>query len=226
MNPDLLERKFREVGVPLRLDNDRSWFGINVGRHRDREWIALSPGDSSVEVMDSDGDHRQLLLLVRETDGWGRPSKSKILCGRDESSLFSVRVTGSRVINTVAAAHEALKPVELRSAPGARRGPRYRNPRVIRQGDWFFVPRPDLGRQEWPGSQRNARLSTGGNPHIVDYLHGETRNLFRPPSFFWDRGFVFARGFVRHKDHRTISLPYWHRVLPNSAGVAPGGYLD
>jgi len=26
---------------------------------------------------------------------------------------------------------------------------------------------------------------------------------------------VYAKGRVRHPDHKTIVLPFWHRVLPN-----------
>ena len=226
MNLDILKRKFREVGVPLELRPERDWFGINVGRDRGREWINLAIGDSSVEVMNADADHRQLLLLVKAQNAWGGESKRKILCGRDEISLFSVQVTGPGPINTVAAAHEALKPVELRAPPGKRRGPRYRDPQVIRQGDWFFLPRPDLGCEAWPGTRKNARLSNGGNPHIVEYLHGPIDEVFIRPSLFTERGHAFARGFVRHQDHRPIRLPCWHRVLPNAAMPAPGGYVD
>jgi hypothetical protein len=27
---------------------------------------------------------------------------------------------------------------------------------------------------------------------------------------------VYARGAIRHPDHRTIWLPFWHRVLMNT----------
>ena len=27
---------------------------------------------------------------------------------------------------------------------------------------------------------------------------------------------VYARGTVRHSDHETIRLPFWHRVLMNT----------
>lgn len=27
---------------------------------------------------------------------------------------------------------------------------------------------------------------------------------------------IFARGTVRHSDHATITLPFWHRVLMNT----------
>ena len=32
---------------------------------------------------------------------------------------------------------------------------------------------------------------------------------------------VYARGHVRHKDHKTIYLDGWHRVLMNTENQAP-----
>jgi len=26
---------------------------------------------------------------------------------------------------------------------------------------------------------------------------------------------AYARGYVRHLDHRIITVPFWHRVLPS-----------
>lgn len=229
MSPELLERKFDEVGVPLELVPDREWFAINVGRNRAGEWITLSPGDAEVEVMDADRAHRQLLLLVKSENAFGRRGKSKILCGRDERTLFAVTVPGQlrSPVNTVAAAHEALKPAELRiAATRAGRGPRHRRPKFVRQGDWFFVPRPDLPR-DLLGTRKKVHLgNTGGNPHIVDYLRGDERRFrdWLGRELAW--GPVLARGFVRHRDHRTIHLRCWHEVFPNAASSAPGGYAD
>ena len=41
---------------------------------------------------------------------------------------------------------------------------------------------------------------------------------------------VYARGAVRHSDHATITLPFWHRVLMNtetqSEAMARVAFLD
>ena len=41
---------------------------------------------------------------------------------------------------------------------------------------------------------------------------------------------VYARGKVRHSDHETIDLPFWHRVLMNtetqSRTMANVAFLD
>jgi hypothetical protein len=41
---------------------------------------------------------------------------------------------------------------------------------------------------------------------------------------------VYARGTVRHSDHATITLPFWHRVIMNtetqSRTMANVAFLD
>jgi len=31
---------------------------------------------------------------------------------------------------------------------------------------------------------------------------------------------VFVKGKIRHSDHKTIVLPFWHQVLPNTESGA------
>ena len=233
VSPEILERKFREVGVPLHLVADRSWFTITVGRNRTGEWITLSPGDAEVVVMDADREHHQLLLLAKTSDAYGGRTKQKILCGQDERSLFTVAVPGlgGAAVNTVAAAHEALKPAEIRTAESreaTRRRPRRRGRGLafVRQGDWFFVPHPDLPL-DLPGARKRVHLGRGGgNSHVVDYLRGDERQFYSQFARSFGSGPVYARGFVRHREHRPIHLRCWHEVFPNTAIRAPGGYND
>ncbi len=229
MDTELLERKFSKVGIPVRVLPDRSWFGIDVGRNAAREWIALSPGEADVQVIDADAVHHQVLLLVKSVDGLGRRTKEKILAGRDERSLFAVRVFGGprRTLNTVAAAHEALMPEPLRGTGShGRRVPRYRRPRPVRQGDWFFLPCPGLPR-DMPGAVRKGRLGiVGGRFHVADLLLGDPRTIRLPTFSLLPVHRVYARGFVRHPEHRPLHLPCWHEVFPNMAGRSAGGYVD
>ena len=239
MSNEAIERRFREAEVPLLLESSRSWFSVRVDRSGARERILLAPGDSEVTVLDADRDLRQLLILVRDQDSYGRTSKAKYLCGQDERSLFAVSVgTRDNPLNSVREAHEALKPWDLRQQEprrtrGVRRGqrrrpPRYLAPRVIRQGDWFFEPRPWMERNGWYDVRRNFRLgNAGGNPHVVEYLLGNPNEIFRTSRWsLWQSGLVFARGFVRHREHKPIHLRCWHRVLPNSASQAVGWAID
>ena len=189
---------------------------MDVDREGEREHIRFSPADAEYYVMDTDREKRQLLLFAKENLSDGRAISHRILCGRDERSLFAVQVNSpiGMVVNTVRAAHEALKPREIRNA----------GRKVLRQGDWFFVPWSDT---IWKGFHaRRGRLGWG-NPHIVDQLVGNPNQLSR--EFLWrppESGPVLARGFVRHREHKPLHLRIWHRVYPNTANPAPGNYVD
>ena len=237
VSTEVIERRFREAAIPLRLESRWSWFSVRADRSGARERIRLTPGDAEITVLDLDRELRQLLMLVRDKDGYGRPSKEKYLCGQDERSLFAVRVgTLDNPLNSVAQAHEALKPYDLRHPRVRRRNrmrrgqrrrpPRYLEPRVVRQGDWFFDPNPAMELDRYRPTRRNVRLGNwGGNPHVVEYLIGNPFELFRPSRWPYG-GHVYARGFVRHPEHKPIHLRCWHRVLPNAASQAMGWAVD
>lgn len=129
------------------------------------------------------------------------------------------------------------------------------NPGFIRQGEWFFIPQPKFTLPEMALILRNEPIQLGGRKaHIVEELFrtgGQTvyvsrrapngiseaqyhRLIARDPaaaSVQWRtmrrNPEVYARGRVRHPDHATIVLPFWHRVAangePRSAQVA---FLD
>lgn len=57
--------------------------------------------------------------------------------------------------------------------------------------------------------ERGGRLvRDGGKPHFVDELYRVA-----------DRDETFVRGRVRHVDHQTIVLDFWHRVVRNKKVV-------
>jgi hypothetical protein len=112
-----------------------------------------------------------------------------------------------------------------------------------RQGEWFFVPEPLLVVDE-KLVLRNEPLRRGrGKPHIVEQLvrtGGESVHVCRqhpngvtpveyrsilkrePDAARWGWRLmrrnpgIYARGAVRHSDHETITLPFWHRVAMNT----------
>ncbi|MCB0029188.1 MAG: hypothetical protein KDE28_14840 [Anaerolineales bacterium] len=132
---------------------------------------------------------------------------------------------------------------QLQRRAGVRRKDwqKRRNAGYLRQGEWFFLPQPEFAPTSeallfaWEPITR-----PGGQPHLVEELcriGGETvyvcaqrprgvneanykwliehnrkarnwnwRPMRRDPR-------VWARGKVRHPDHATITLPFWHRVL-------------
>jgi hypothetical protein len=252
-----LETKFARIGARMKLTVPRgrrsevSSIRLDVKSDRNGEFFEVaSPPDASavVEVLDVQPVDRHLLLIVRE-----RGEKSKFLCGHDERHWFVAAVPESAPVGTVRTAKEALKPAEvlveqgrlgLRAAARNRR----KNAAYHRQGEWFFVPAPDLKVDE-SLVLRNEPISRGARskPHRVEFCYrsgGETvyvsrhrpnglnereyRELLleRPATKDWDwrimtrNAVVYVRGRVRHADHKTITLHGWHRVLMNTEGQA------
>jgi hypothetical protein len=143
-------------------------------------------------------------------------------------------------------AMQALKPVQvLKAQAGLRRKERNRrkNRATLRQGEWFFIPVPELDPHP-DHIIRNEPIRRGsGSPHMVEEVNrrgGRTvfvcrkhpngvdektynRLLAEDPdrrSWGWQsmkRDMdVFGRGKVTHRDHQTITLNGWHRILANT----------
>jgi len=188
-------------------------------------------------------DLRHLLLLLKREDNG---SKEKFLCGHDERHWFVAAVhTGAVDVNS---AMETLKP-DIARASQVRQNVRPQawnkrhNSGFIRQGEWFFIPRPNFAPPAMANILRNEPIRLGSRKaHIVEEIYrtgGETvyvstyapngistaqyqrliagnakaanaqwRVMQRNPE-------VYARGRVRHPDHATIVLPFWHRVAAN-----------
>jgi hypothetical protein len=115
------------------------------------------------------------------------------------------------------------------------------NPGFIRQGEWFFIPQPRFKPPSLSEILHNEPISRGrGKPHWVEslwrdggekvyvsdaYPAGLTerqyeRLLQRKPQArnqAWTvmrrNPQVYALGKVRHPDHHTIELPFWHLVV-------------
>ena len=209
------------------------------------EVIRRPDAEADVEVLDVQPADRHLLLMVRERDG-----KSKYLCGHDERHWFVAAVPEAAPVGTVRAAKEALKPAEVRAAQArkglrAEAGNRRKNAAYRRQGEWFFIPAPDLKVDEkLVLHDEPITRGNGGKPHWCEFCYrtgGETVYVCsqRPNGLTggastggcWRSGprrrtgaggsmrrnaEVYVRGRVRHADHRTITLHGWHRVLMNT----------
>ena len=220
--------------VDIRKDRRGEFFVLNVPHHL-REAM-------EVVVLQKEAADRHLLLLVKRVD---RKEKDRFLCGHDERSWFVAAVPGNA--STVFQAKEALKPFEVRSAQSAARiSARKRNHRnnsaFRRQGEWFFVPAPDLSVNS-KFILRNEPIRRGsGKAHIVQeayrtggetvYVHRKYPNGVTKEEYkkILERGgtrmgewnvmvrnaWVYARGEIRHPDHKTITLHGWHRVLMNT----------
>jgi hypothetical protein len=199
---------------------------IDVGRDRDGEFFDVRCQDGVVpEILDVRPASRHLVLMVR--DGG---AKNKFLLGRDERHWFAAAVPGDGV-HDVWTAIESLRPTEVEGRE------------AIRQGEWFFVPAPGAHAHA-SVIYRNEPLSrgAGSKPHICEELMRRSGVTVMVSSAYptgitepeynrlidtdpkarrmsWQRmtrdALVYARGDVRHRDHKTIHLDEWHRVYMN-----------
>lgn len=136
-------------------------------------------------------DERSLTLELLTT-----ARKRHLLLGMDEAHLFIAQLP--RPVSSVQKAHEVLRP----EAVAGRKD-------VIRQGEWFFVP-ASPGEQQLLGGapvRRNIDLGSAGRPHLTD----EVVRVEREKEVL-----LFARGRVRHVEHRTLELRRWMRVHKNT----------
>src|SRR5689334_12099185 len=129
-----LRRHFARMGARVLLQGLTDWqrragmkVRIDVGRDRAGEFFDIRREDGLVpEVLDVRPDSRHLVLMVR--DGKAR---NKFLLGHDERHWFAAAVPGDSV-RDVRTAIASLRPAAARGS------------KAIRQGEWFFVPRPGL----------------------------------------------------------------------------------
>lgn len=245
---EVLERRFATIGARIKVP-DSPWVGtpqIDVGTDRrgeffDLRFTARGPANEvELDVVDARPNARHLLLLVR--DGG---EKSKFLCGHDERHWFVAAVPESaRGVTGVTQAMRALQPDGVRETVARLRPKdpfRRKNAAYVRQGEWFFVPAPNLVVD--PGAVvHDEPISRGrGKPHVVERVYRQGGSLVyvshRFPGGLNQRAFdalpdherrreswvpmtrdaeVYAKGTVRHSDHATIVLPTWHRVEMNT----------
>ena len=203
-----IRHAFEAIGADVLVETAGNVFEIDVEQNGGREVYRLKyPLADSIraEALDVKPKQRHLILDV---SGWRLPIRGRYLCGHDERHWFVASLPFDRQTSTVRGAMEALKPaVVLREQK--RKGVKHRRHRrktaaYVRQGEWFFLPRPMMHVGEL--ATRNGPLARdGGKPHHVEWL-------YRPEG----RDETFVRGAVSHPDHETIYLQVWHRVVQNN----------
>lgn len=230
--------RFVSPGIDIGLDDAGEFFDIRLARDERVEY----------EVLEIRPDMRHLLLLGRREG-----LKEKYLCGHDERHWFVCAVPGASVSGVVGAM-ESLQPRLVRRAVSVklkRHKTRFsrRNEAFVRQGEWFFIPEPNISPAEWL-VLRNEPLSRGGGskPHMCQFMFrtggttvmvctqrpaGLTTAQYaalvhsNPKAAKWDwrqmvrEPRVYVRGRVWHADHKTVMLDVWHRVAMNTEREAP-----
>lgn len=262
MNAEHIQSKFAAMGARLKVrEFPEGWnrwngrwanaadYAVDIQRDRHGEFFELRVPTrlrDKVEplVLQAEPEKRHLLLLVRKTDG--KTQNDRFLCGHDEREWFVAAVPGGA--SSVRQAMDALQPAEVRDAlsrqhVSSRKRHARKNRAFRRQGEWFFVPEPELVVND-RFVLRHEPLQRGrGKPHIVEYVFrsgGETVHVCsrhpngltgveyrallqrQPQAARWGwqvmrrNAGVYARGTVRHADHAVITLPFWHRVVMNT----------
>jgi len=254
MDTQTLERHFDRIGAQVLLEEGRRWrqerVTLDIRRDRRQESFAIRfpPARAwDLEVLDVRPAIRHLLLMTRDHDG----AKHRFLCGHDERHWFVAAIPEkAKGVTNVPRAMEALKPARVRWAQtrfGLRKKERCRrrNAAYVRQGEWFFLPAPDLEvdprrvlRREPLSRGRGSKphvvdecYRTGGQLVFVSRLHPkgvdqetynrlmrEDRARTRYAAWTTQRRnpTVYVRGRIRHADHKTIRLRGWHRVEMNT----------
>jgi hypothetical protein len=221
--------------------------------------IEYDPATAEPEVVSADPARRHLLLMIRRFDRAGNVTeKPKYLCGHDERHWFAAAVPTPGV-RDVCSAREALKPEivrveEIRRHVHRKVRNRRRNRAFIRQGEWFFLPRPrlvvdeemiltnePLRRGRGKAHMLEEAYRVGGEEVWVDrdhpmglteaqltaYLRANCKKKREHFRQMRRNPTVYARGRVRHRDHATVRLRGWHLVVVNrEREAAHGEFLD
>ena len=244
-----IENKFQKMGARVKVTRDRlTPMRIDIRRDGAGEYFDVRHNrDIDVQVCDVQSADRHLLLMMRRLRPQrNEPANSKFLCGHDERSWFVAAVPESARARSVQDAKDALKPAEVwdsmreHGVPLDKRD-RRRTAAFLRQGEWFFLPRPWVKVDEKLVIKHEPIRRGAGKPHLCQFMHrqgGETVYVNRshpngltvaafaqlPEHVKRQRGWrrmvrdarVFVKGWVRHPDHKTIWLSYWHQVVMNT----------
>ncbi|MFA5276494.1 MAG: hypothetical protein WC417_06360 [Candidatus Omnitrophota bacterium] len=133
------------------------------------------------------------------------------ICGMDEGSYFVSQLP--RKVTTISGAYKMLKPYKVQQAEKD-------GLRVIRQGEWFFIPRPDIKIKEkqFVKSGTLPRENEQSNKHICTRL-------------FKSKGRFYAKGICRHYrangrkgDHRPLKLGDGKQVFEAVENMAKGSW--
>jgi hypothetical protein len=228
-------REQSEYSLDVQRDRRGEHFVLTVPRAQEETLEA--------NVLQVRPDEKHLLLMVRREEGG---DIDRFLCGHDEREWFVAAVPGavSTVDAAMESLKPALvRGAQARARLNGKERKRRKNKAFRRQGEWFFLPRPglDLAGSLVLGWEPIAR--SGGKPHMVQFLvrtggqllylcpnrpQGLSEPAYRrliarnPKAKGWGwqarriNPQVFAKGEVRHPDHKTIVLDDWHEVLMNT----------
>ena len=255
--------KFEKMGARVKVTADPlANLRVDIRHDRLGEYFDVRHNtDTKIYVLDVRPDDAHLLLMASQPGAHTHHQvKSKFLCGHDERSWFVAAVPEDAHAKNVQDAKDALKPREVWAAMrefGVRPKDRDRRKTAafVRQGEWFFLPRPWMTVKDRLVLKNEPIRRGAGKPHMCQFLArtgGETvyvcskhpnglttrqylvlsqkerdRNVWR---VMMRDATVYVKGKIRHPDHATITLPYWHQVVMNTetraAAMRQVAFLD
>jgi hypothetical protein len=202
-NPRLLRRWERPTSEPFYAD-------IVTQRLRVQYFRIFADAETTLQLVHKQPETHHLLLQVRMPAQ--QPNRSETvqhwLMGHDERQLFMVNSNGK---SSVRAALESLKPGEVRAAE-------QRGLKVIRQGDWFFIPLRESFTPTWDMLRLHNR-AIGNGRHFSLHQHiAEDQVILNGDTDRWGMvNGIYVCGRIRHDEHATVLLPHWHKAVHNTA---------
>lgn len=276
-NVKSIRASFEKIGARLKVleykQRPRPWLapfslGVSHDRHGEYYELVLIAGEAEFMVTCRRPTDRHLVLRCifvepQVTRNGDAVTQVNLLCGHDERHWFVATVPPGA--SSVEAAKEALKPAivqerQVRAKLSAKKRNNRKNAAFVRQGEWFFLPAPNLNFDGLVIVRNEPIARPGSTAHIVEelcrrggvtvhvcrqYPEGLTKEQYakliseNPKSTQWNWRImtrdaeVYARGKVRHPDHKTITLTGWHRVVMNQefdtgliGSSNPNAFLD
>ncbi len=246
MNNESLKKHFQAMGARVKFHpagrtsrrriRSTGPFSIDIGRDKYGEFFDIEQEENApeFELLQIKPKERHLLLYTR--DG------QRFLCGHDERHWFVAGISGA--VSTVRSAKQSLMPAQImqqvKALPPGEVDNR-RNAVFKRQGEWFFIPTNREFDESLVLFNEPLQRTVRSQPHICQEIYREGGELVyimglreyseyefkklqeKYPNIHKGRvrtmvknPHVYARGHVKHKDHATIHLAVWHRVLINA----------
>ena len=238
----VLEKHFSRCNLEIDIRNDRGeaenlWgrrirnfgrgadpsFAFDILRNQKGEkFILFVDNHERIKILSYRPETRHVVLAVESSPG----ILDRLLCGHDEREYFIANLPSDAQITTVEQAIESLKRVPVTHAE--RRGEK-----VLRQGEWDFIPAPEDFSEEGKVISQNEPLvrrvsgRAHGTPHIAQEAIREGRRTVEVGTGRFDKegnelmrvmtevDNLYVRGTIRHPDHKTLKLQGWHHVVMN-----------
>ncbi len=192
MNKDLVQKKIEKLGhriVVRPMAPPRTWgppamtppagFQLNINNDKKGEFFDFQVGENTeMTVLDTNDVHALILFKTPSERKHNPPNKERALVGLDERQLYIAGISEGASVSTVSQAMESLKPREVQEfekqigvkKPHSRKAKGKGLDKRFRQGDFFFIPRPELDLSKDHIHKKEPIGRTGGSNHICDEL--------------------------------------------------------